>query len=168
MITDMKKFIWEDKYSIGVDSIDQQHQQFFKIANSVLELLERKVTDRGRISSVVFKLGDYVFYHLETEEDYLIKFGLSDVARKHILSHKAFRKNVEGFLSRIQNKNSNIEALTEEMVDFVIDWIQKHILTADKKYTKLLLARGVKLSEIANYYNLPMKKRRVRRKRSNL
>ncbi|MCL5016076.1 MAG: hemerythrin domain-containing protein [Patescibacteria group bacterium] len=162
----MKKYIWKKEYGIGVKLIDEQHRQFFKIANDLLDLLGKKTINRKRISAIAFTLGDYTFYHLKTEEDYLIKFGLDNKAKSHILSHKAFRKKVEGFLAKIENKNSNIELVAKDMVDFTVDWIQNHLLTADKKYTKLLLDKGVKASELATNPSLSAirgKPRRVRK-----
>lgn len=31
---------WKEEYSIGVETIDQQHRQLFKIGNKIYDLLE--------------------------------------------------------------------------------------------------------------------------------
>lgn len=36
----MQKYIWTEKYSVGVSEIDEQHQHFFAIANEIIEIAE--------------------------------------------------------------------------------------------------------------------------------
>lgn len=43
------QFVWQEEYNIGVDHIDRQHQQLFKIINKLFTLRdEEKKTINGR------------------------------------------------------------------------------------------------------------------------
>lgn len=36
----MQKYIWTEKYSVGVIEINEQHQHFFAIANEIIDMAE--------------------------------------------------------------------------------------------------------------------------------
>ena len=63
----MKKFIWTIEYSVGIESIDEQHQHFFDITNKILELSESGSSEGRDLFESLEELGNYAFYHLDTE-----------------------------------------------------------------------------------------------------
>jgi hemerythrin-like metal-binding protein len=59
----------------------------------------------------------------------------------HKAEHDRFTKTVLDFQSKF---HANEIGLTIEVMDFLKDWLSKHILGVDKKYAPFLNAKGVR------------------------
>ncbi len=138
----MKKFIWTLEYSVGIESIDEQHRHFFDIANKILELADLKDSDGRELFESLEELGNYAFYHLKTEEEYFDKFNFA-LAEEHVAAHDLYRKKVNEFMDRAR-KGEDIKKIMNEAASYSGEWLLTHILVMDKKYTKFLQEHGVK------------------------
>jgi len=138
----MKKFIWTIEYSVGVESIDEQHQHFFDIANKILELVDSESSEGRVLFESLEELGNYAFYHLKTEEDYFDKFNFA-LAQEHVDAHNLYRKKVNEMMDRAR-KGEDIKKIMKEAASYSGEWLLNHILVMDKKYTKFLQEHGVK------------------------
>jgi len=136
----MKKFVWEDKYSLGIASVDEQHKTFFEILNEVAELTKHPNDPDLRSGLVIalVKFGNYAFYHLSYEEEYFIKFAYKD-REDHETAHEIYRGKITEYLKRIKNADTDLVNLAEETAQFGQDWLKFHILDMDKKYVDLFL-----------------------------
>ncbi|MGI6225469.1 MAG: bacteriohemerythrin [Peptococcales bacterium] len=123
---------WKDEYKIGIQLIDEQHKKLFEICDRTYALLQNEIfLDKyDKIIQVLNELRDYTIYHFETEEEYMRKIGY-----KKLLSHKVYHTD---FIDKI--KSLDFEKIDEqqdatiiEILDFVLKWIENHILTEDKK-----------------------------------
>jgi len=90
----MEQFVWKDEYSVGVKLINEQHQRFFEIANSVMAFSEEGNPDPERLLALLGELENYAFYHLSTEEEYFREFRYEDAAL-HISVHNLFRETMK-------------------------------------------------------------------------
>ena len=125
---------WEDGYSIGVQSIDEQHKQLFEIANRIYVLLKNELlTDKyDKIIEIIDELKSYTIYHFNSEEDYMRSIGY-----KKFLSQKVAHND---FLEKMNNidikqiDNDQNEYLIG-ILDFVSEWLVEHILKEDKLIT---------------------------------
>ncbi|MFZ5945773.1 MAG: bacteriohemerythrin [Bacillota bacterium] len=122
---------WKEEYRIGVDLIDEQHQKLFEIANNVYELLKNDlyIDKYDKVVEILEELKDYTVFHFKSEEAYMMQEGY-----KKIFSHKMEH---DDFIAKIND--INLEELDEnqdqhimEILDFVVKWIDKHILERDK------------------------------------
>ena len=122
---------WKDDYKLGVQLIDDQHKKLFEICGRAYDLLKNEVyIDKyDRIVEIIEELKQYALYHFKSEEEYMKSIGY-----KKLLSHKVFH---DDFLEKI--KSFDLEKIDEnqdqaiiEILDFVVNWIDKHILTVDK------------------------------------
>ena len=122
---------WEEGYSIGVESIDEQHKQLFEIANRIYVLLKNElITDKyDKIIEIIDELKSYTIYHFNSEEDYMRSIGY-----KKFLSQKAAHND---FLEKM--KNIDIKQIDNDqneyligILDFVSEWLVEHILKEDK------------------------------------
>jgi len=127
---------WEEGYSIGVESIDEQHKQLFEIANRIYVLLKNElITDKyDKIIEIIDELKSYTIYHFNSEEDYMRSIGY-----KKFLSQKAAHND---FLEKM--KNIDIKQIDNDqneyligILDFVSEWLVEHILKEDQ----LILAK---------------------------
>ncbi len=138
----MKKFVWTQEYSVGIESIDEQHQHFFDIANKIMEMSDSNSSEGRDLFESLEELGNYAFYHLDTEENYFDEYNFEG-KEEHVNAHNLFRKKVNEFMDRAR-KGEDIKKIMNEAASYSGEWLLQHILIMDKKYTKFLVERGVK------------------------
>ncbi|GFZ31633.1 bacteriohemerythrin [Clostridium zeae] len=125
---------WKDEYTVGVELIDSQHKRLLEIANDVYELTKNSfITDKyDRIVEVIEELRDYTIFHFKSEEEYMLSIGY-----KKFLSHKVEH---DDFVNKVNSLDLNqIDESQQkhllEILEFVIKWIDEHILQKDKLIT---------------------------------
>ncbi|EKD23587.1 MAG: hypothetical protein ACD_81C00217G0016 [uncultured bacterium] len=138
----MDTFIWTPEYSVGVQLVDEQHQHFFTIANKLIVLAREEQPDRDALFALFGELGNYALYHLSTEESFFREFAYVD-AEEHIAAHNVYREMVASrFTNAISDPNADVKKLAEEMALYSGEWLQKHILVMDKKFTVFFNTHG--------------------------
>lgn len=122
---------WKEDYRIGVDEIDQQHMKLFEIAGRLYDLLKNELySDKyDKIVKLVQELKDYTIYHFKCEEEYQQKIGY-----KKYFTHKV---DHDDFIAKINEVNmedidENHDKYLVEILEFVVNWIDEHILQKDK------------------------------------
>ncbi|MBC2580459.1 bacteriohemerythrin [Clostridium sp. DJ247] len=125
---------WKEHYELGVEHIDAEHRKLFEIANRVYALLENKFyTDKyDKIIEILGELKDYTAFHFKSEEEYMMS-----IFYKKFLSHKVEH---DDFINKINDVDLNKIDLNQdkyimEILEFVVNWIDKHILEQDKLIT---------------------------------
>ena len=84
----MEKIEWSDEYSVGVEILDQQHQQLIKMLNVLIEASEKGDNPKLVISTLA-KMKKYAEIHFRTEEDYLKKYSYAEF-EEHAREHREF------------------------------------------------------------------------------
>jgi hemerythrin len=134
-----QKLIWDDKYSVGVEEIDKQHQHMFNTINNLLDVISTN-SPKEKLDEVISGLVEYKKYHFETEEKYFREFDYEG-REEHEAKHNEFTKN---FLAlRAQYPENNIE-FAFKLIDFLEDWLIDHLITMDQKYVKCFHEHGLK------------------------
>lgn len=133
------KLIWKDEYSVGVKEIDEQHKMIFSIINNLIETINTTPSDES-ISAIIKQIQEYKACHFCTEEAYFEKFSFTG-APKHIEAHKCF--SIEILRIQQQHKDSKI-ALAFALVDFMEDWLIKHLLSMDQEYKQCFKENGLR------------------------
>ena len=77
--------LWKDKYQIGLEMVDQQHEKLFEIAGRIFDLVKTSdnIDKYDQIMEVIQELKDYTVFHFEEEEAYMEKSGYPK-----LMSHK--------------------------------------------------------------------------------
>lgn len=138
-----KKFVWTEKYSVNVKSIDEQHQHFIDIINDLNDLKNKKDLTKEDALIKVIQLGDYAFYHLDTEEELFKKTGYKD-APLHIEAHNQFRAKSKELILQVRESNEDIKKIIENCALFAGNWLLDHILVMDKEYSNWFNEHGIK------------------------
>lgn len=137
--TNQKKLEWEDKYSVGVEEIDNQHKHMFRVINELLSAINTNST-KDHLGGIIESLVKYKIFHFETEEKYFKDFNY-DGAEEHIAKHKDFNDKL------IALKEKHAEYTIDfafELVDFLEDWLINHLMVVDQKYVKCFHENGLK------------------------
>lgn len=134
-------FIWTKDLSVGVEEIDGQHQQFFKLANDVLLMLEDVQITKEQAMQALQRFEDYALYHLSSEELY---FGRCHYAETdiHIAAHDAFRKTVADAMKQHKTSDDHMRIILD-LTLFAGNWLTKHIRDMDQRYMECFHACGL-------------------------
>jgi len=132
-------FKWDDKYSVGIQSIDNQHKEIFEALNRLLEAMKMgqgsDVTDQ-----IILELERYAVNHFQKEEFFFQRFNFQG-STEHITEHQNFIKKVAFLKSELK---SGKLTLSFELLNFLKEWIDHHILVVDKQYSECFRQNGLK------------------------
>ncbi|MGD0276987.1 MAG: hemerythrin domain-containing protein [Syntrophales bacterium] len=126
----MKKFkhiMWDPKYSVNNMIIDAQHYDFFSIFNRTVDLYENGSTDVYSILRELVNLVSKQFH----EEDLIMRNTNYPGFLQHSEEHDILFEALHGFLNRHEKHD---ERLVYDLLNFLNEWIDFHILKADLKY----------------------------------
>ena len=127
--------MWKDSLRIGVDLVDEQHRELFRITEELLKELRGSGEQRKQkcISTVHF-LKDYAVKHFADEEAYQKSIGYKGFDA-HKKLHDRFRETVlhhESNMAESDYADKDIKAF----IGMLIAWLLYHIADADQKYVK--------------------------------
>ncbi|MPM35964.1 Bacteriohemerythrin [bioreactor metagenome] len=137
-------FDWKPEYNLNITEIDKQHKRLFELADQLYEIAKAKdgFDYYDEINRIFQELSDYTVYHFGYEEKLLDEYGYDGHESKiHKLEHG-------GFVNKMiqvgkQDIDKNERKILLDVIMFTVDWIEKHILYTDKKYSAYLNSKGV-------------------------
>ncbi len=119
---------WNDRFRVGQEQIDQQHQYLFKLINA----LDRKIeagADRQDSLQTIDALVDYALQHFADEESLMQQINFPGITA-HRWCHSEFAGKIADMaLDWSEGK----EITLQEIRDFLTSWLLDHILTEDMK-----------------------------------
>ncbi|HXY03433.1 MAG TPA: bacteriohemerythrin [Terriglobales bacterium] len=129
---------WDQSYSVKVKQCDEEHQKLFHLMNALHEAMR---VGRGRtvLQQIVAELGDYTNTHFRAEEALMEQCRYPSLAG-HRLEHQKFVARVSEFQKDLKaGTGGNSVAVLE----FLKDWLVKHIKKVDQSYSAHLNAHGI-------------------------
>lgn len=129
---------WNDSLSVGVASIDRQHKVLISLINDLHTAIE---AGRGASEAkpILKKLITYAKAHFIYEESLFTNYDYVHTD-EHLLSHR----NIEGKLSELLEKSKASDFdLSEELMVFLKNWLNNHILKEDMSYSEILVKNKV-------------------------
>ena len=135
----MAFFVWDDSYSVGVKSIDDQHRNLIEVTDQLFEAMK---VGKGRevIGKILSSLIEYTLTHFTYEEKLQQTAGYPAYQEHHKI-HEELVRQVKEFNDKFQSGNT---MLTVELMNFLKTWLMNHIKGDDKKYSQLMIAKGIK------------------------
>lgn len=134
----MSKIEWNESYSVNVPSIDEQHKKLFVILNKTQEMIQSGKSN-VELKEIFSDTLNYAAEHFAYEEQLMSENGFENL-ESHKLEHEKFAETVASYLIRYESSDS-IHPV--EVLGFLIDWLQKHILKKDKEYSSCLSSKGI-------------------------
>lgn len=131
--------VWNDKLSVGVKVIDDDHKILLGMANKLWDAI---IAQGGRqaLEEILDQLVDYTTFHFAREEE-LFAYTAYPGAARHKKEHDDLTKQVLEIQERYRN---GAPALTLEVMSFLKDWLYDHILDSDGKFGPHFNAKGVR------------------------
>lgn len=130
---------WSASLSVGLDSIDEQHKVLVDLINELYQQMNSNAT-QATIGRVLTKLVDYTKTHFSYEENLFKRHGY-DGEKAHRAIHTELVYKLLAFKGEFETGKSDISV---ELMEFLKDWLIKHIKKTDTKYVPFLKGKGVK------------------------
>jgi hemerythrin len=128
-------FEWKSEYITGIGSIDAQHQSLFAIGR---ELYTAMSEGQGKavLGRILDRLIQYTAVHFAHEER-LLKLNDYPEFAAHKAQHDALVKQVVTFQEEFRAGRATMAV---PVLQFLKDWLEKHIQKTDMAYTECLKA----------------------------
>lgn len=135
----MSFMAWEDRFSVGVASIDTQHKKLIDLIN---ELHDARLKGKSgeALTHIFGELATYTVDHFAHEEKLFDQTKYPATAT-HKAEHDALRTKVRELQAAMEGQKF---PFTMELMDFLREWLQKHILGSDKGYSSHLTSAGIR------------------------
>lgn len=126
-----------DDCLIGVEQIDDEHRELFRLVGEVQDLLNDKWTDDKyfEICDLVERLKEYAAEHFRHEEEYMEKIGHPELAMQRE-QHTQFCEKVNEV--DLRSAESDQQALISDLLAFLGKWLYRHIIGSDLLIGKLM------------------------------
>ncbi len=135
-----QRFIeWKDDYNIGIESIDQQHRKLVSLINQLQTAVDYSTGEEFE-REALDELVDYTKTHFSYEEGLMEKYGYAEL-EPHKAQHRKMIAKVEAVLSEYEQ---NQDRAMQDALDFLKDWLIRHINGTDKQYSGELIKKGAK------------------------
>jgi hemerythrin-like metal-binding protein len=125
--------MWKETYRLGVETIDHQHQQLFKMVDDLVEVINdsEHVGYKKKCADAVSFLYDYTVRHFQFEEGYQASIGYKDI-EAHKLQHKRFIVTVDNFAKRMTESEYDMQVV-KAFCGSLVAWLNYHVADADQK-----------------------------------
>ena len=132
----MQKIIWSETLSVGVRILDDQHKRIIGVLNDLNENPQAKV-DSELISDSLTGLTRYAVEHFREEERLM---GLCEYPgiEEHKNRHREFREKIAECCMAATH---HVASVPKELLTYLRDWFNGHILHEDMKYKPFLADR---------------------------
>jgi hemerythrin len=132
----METFAWNSDFEVGIEEIDRQHRELFRLMDNLTLSLYRGDAKKI-VAQVLFALEKYVTEHFRLEEDYMYRHYYPDLG-KHKSQHVQFIKTFES-LKKDFEKHGTDSFLAIRVEKELQEWWKNHIMKIDRDYIPYLL-----------------------------
>ena len=130
---------WSDSFSVKVAEIDTQHKKLVEMINKLYDAM-KVGKSKDVMGEILISLISYTVTHFKTEEMYFDLYNFSE-KEAHKAEHIKFVETVTKFKTDFDSGKATISL---EVMNFLKDWLTKHINGSDKKYAKCFNDNGLK------------------------
>ncbi len=139
----MQRFCWDNSYSVGVKSIDEQHKVWIERLNSLSAAIESHQGAR-QVSKTLDFMMDYVEFHFAAEES-LMEAKCYPAFAQHKQEHQQFRATLMDLFVLELNEEDSVGRIADSINNFQVSWLKNHIQQTDRKLAAFLRERDAAL-----------------------
>ena len=124
----MKYLKWRDQFSVGVDSVDYEHQNLMDMINAIYAELEDQ-RDIAEIEKTISDVHAEISAHFALEERLMRNAGYAEYAA-HKDDHEELLDQISSMMDAIENDpEPALDVLSEKLSD----WFSGHFATFDAR-----------------------------------
>lgn len=130
---------WQERFKIGVESIDNAHQELFRIANKLHRIVRTSDSNiKWTASQVIKYIQSYTVKHFQDEEAYMRSINFKGY-EAHKAIHASMRERIIPHLyARLEQEDYSAESI-EFFLDVLEKWLTRHILGHDREIVQKAL-----------------------------
>ena len=127
---------WKKEFEVGYLKVDDQHKELVSIINKLADAMGQG-KGKEELGKVLHFLAEYTVSHFKTEEDLMALHGYPGFP-----AHKKIHTDLVAQVSDLVGKfDSGKSVLTVQVMNFLQDWLIKHIQGEDTKLAGFLNSR---------------------------
>jgi hemerythrin len=137
----MAFYEWTERLAVGIASIDRQHKTLIGYINTLAEAMhDNKGIPPVVLGLVLDNLVTYTKMHFIYEEMLFDRYGYQE-AEDHKKHHKKLIMQVAEYCERFKKGDNDFG---KELLEFLMWWLNHHILIDDVAYSAFLAQQGCK------------------------
>jgi len=141
---DGRKYIkWNNKYSVGISSLDSENKEFIDIINKTIYAKEHSDNTEELtegLKDVLEEMTNYALEHFKTEEACMREFNYPEY-KDHNEEHYNFITKTIAYFDRVVNGDYHI---SNELLEYLKQWLVNHIQVTDRQYIDCFKKNGLK------------------------
>lgn len=126
---------WNDRFNLGVETIDRAHQKLFSIVNKLIALNEDAVKQPHACREGIKYFKSYTLKHFAEEEEYMRRIAYSDYGRHKQIHDNMRDKTIPALEKELEEENYS-EASVQHFMGVCIGWLNAHIIMEDRAITQ--------------------------------
>lgn len=121
---------WNADYSVSIPELDVHHRHLFFLLNQLNESMSRG-NGNEILGQTLEELVEYTKFHFQAEENLMLSMRFPGLTA-HVREHDQMMARVSKFQ---QDFSSGKAVVSVHVLSFVRNWLQRHVLAADKQYS---------------------------------
>ena len=139
-----QKFVWHDRYNIGVEDIDREHRKLFSIMNKLSTYDGSDEKSRWAYQEGIKFFKGHAMKHFAEEEVYMASIGYEGYDA-HRRLHDIFRKKTLPEIEKELMETRYSPEAVEHFLGVCAGWLIGHTMTEDRAITGGVSSRWVDL-----------------------
>lgn len=126
--------MWKEKYKVGVNLIDTQHEELFNRVWEFIQAVQSKNSWESKLDKVKETMAfmeEYVVIHFNAEEAYQAKINYPDM-ENHKKIHRDFKQMINDYVT-ILERDGYPEKIVQELGGKLMAWLIMHVAQTDQK-----------------------------------
>jgi hemerythrin len=123
---------WIPGYSVNNEELDSHHQKMFRILNAVYDNV-MNTQELDCVLPIIDELSKLTSSHISAEEQIMRDMGYQEI-EAHIATHRDFMRKIDALRTSYQGNNLQV---TQELITMLGNWLLRHIINEDWKYSEL-------------------------------
>jgi hemerythrin len=135
-------FVWKEKYRLGINEIDRQHQTFLLLLNKAFDFYSHAAKNlppdevRQRVLKDLAGITDFARAHFTTEESLMTRHDYPKLAE-----HRQEHAKLLDIAAFFQEKTSQPGTFTSmEWIKVILQWYDHHVQHIDREMGEFLNA----------------------------
>jgi len=131
---------WSSKIETGIKKFDDQHKELVRLLNKFYSAINEG-RSKSVLGEILKELANYTVYHFQSEEEAFRQFNFPE-KDEHIRIHKDLVNQV---VKIIKDFEAGKDVVSVNLLQFLKEWVVKHIMGDDMKYGKYFKQIGANI-----------------------
>lgn len=130
---------WSDSLLVGIREIDKQHHDLTNLINELHDAYTQG-KDKEILLDFMSRINDCIRDHFLVEQDIMEEYDYPYID-DHMDEHNDFMLRA---LDHLKDCADDRDELAKDVLDYLVDWWEKHISGTDKRMGMFLKKNGLK------------------------